>query len=67
MIITIDNILKQRNKTRYWLAKETGISYPNIKRLCDNKTTSIKFVMIDSICTTLECSPNDIFRMEGLK
>ena len=43
MKITIDKILEQQNKTRYWLSQETKITYPNIKNLCDGKTTSIKF------------------------
>lgn len=65
MIITIDEVLKQKGRTRYWLSQKTGITYPNIKRLCDNNTTSIKFTMIDNICMALECTPNDIFDVKG--
>lgn len=61
MKINIDEILKQRNQSRYWLAKETGITYPNITNLCNGKTSSIKFEMIDKICRVLQCTPNDIF------
>lgn len=65
MKITIDKILERKHKTRYWLSKETKITYPNIKKLCDGKTTSIKFSMIDSICKTLNCKPNDIFTIDS--
>lgn len=64
MRINIDEILKQRNQSRYWLAKETGITYPNITNLCNGKTSSIKFEMIDKICRVLQCTPNDIFITE---
>lgn len=64
MQITIDNVLKQRGKTRYWLAKQTNLTYPTIKKLCDNETTSIKFSMIQNICESLSCSPNEIFLIE---
>ncbi len=64
MKINIDEILKQRNQSRYWLAKETGITYPNIANLCNGKTSSIKFETIDKICRVLQCTPNDIFITE---
>ena len=67
MIITIDAVLSQKGRTRYWLSQKTGITYPNIKRLCDNNTSSIKFVMIDNICKALECEPNDIFQINDEK
>lgn len=66
MKIMIDEILKQQNKTRYWLSKETGITYPNIVKLCNNNTTSIRFSMIDSICHVLNCNPSDIIIVEPL-
>lgn len=62
MKIQIDTLLEQQNKTRYWLAKETGIYYANIKKLCDNNTTSIKFEMLNKICDVLDCEPGDIIK-----
>lgn len=64
MKITIDDLLKAHDKTRYWLSKEIGLAYPNLKKLCDNETTSIKFELIEKICNALECTPNDIFKNE---
>ena len=61
MKIGIDELLLKQNKSRYWLSQQTGITYPNIKKLCDNNTTSIKFAMVETICKTLNCTPNDIF------
>lgn len=60
MKINIDEILKKENKSRYWLAKEINVSYPTIKSICDNKTESIKFEIIQNICIALNCTPNDI-------
>jgi len=64
MKVNIDELLKQKNKTRYWLAKQIGVSYPTIKTLCDNKTEGTKFQTIENICRTLECTPNDILRID---
>lgn len=66
MIVTIDDVLKQKGKTRYWLTQQVGITYPNMKRLCDNDTSSIRFSVIESICIALECEPSDIFKIERM-
>lgn len=64
MKIKIDEILKEHNKTRYWLAKTVNVRYHNIAKICDAERTGITFEMIDKICTALKCTPNDIFETE---
>lgn len=61
LFIDINNILKEQNKTLYWLAKQTDISYDNIYKLANNRTESIKFLNLEKICKALKCTPNDIF------
>jgi putative transcriptional regulator len=65
MKINLDAVLKSKNKTRYWLAKETGITYQNIDNLAKNKTTGVKFNILEKICIALDCTPNDIFDVEN--
>jgi len=60
MRIKIDQLLKEKQKTRYWLAKEIGVTYPNLCKLADGKTESIKFDILEKICDKLECSPNEL-------
>ena len=62
--ITIDRVLDEHNKTMYWLANETGLSYINLIRLCKNQTSKISFDYIEKICNALECTPNDIIKIE---
>ncbi len=62
MYINIENLLKEKNKTMYWLAETTGVSYPTIYNLTTNKTSSVRFDIIKKICDALECTPNDIFK-----
>lgn len=64
MKVEIDKILKEKNKTRYWLSKETGVTYTNISNLANNKTSSIKFEVLESICIALECMPSDVLILE---
>lgn len=67
MKINIDKLLEQNNKTRYWLSKEINLAYPNLKKLADNETTSIKFEIIENICNVLKCTPNDLFEIKPTK
>lgn len=60
MTVNIDNILKKQNKTRYWLSKTIGYSYPSLMQLCNNKSDSIQFEILEKICVALNCTPSDI-------
>lgn len=44
--LNIENLLKQKNKNRYWLFNELNniapISYTNFKKMIDNETKSMK-------------------------
>ena len=62
--ITIDNKLEELQKTRYWLAKQTGMTYPNICNLASGKTKGILFEKLDRICDALNCLPGDIINKE---
>ena len=59
--LRIDEILKEKGKTRYWLYIQLGLSYQNFKRIVENETTAIKFENLKAICDILECTPNDLF------
>ena len=61
MHFRIDEILKEKGKTRYWLYIQLGLSYQNFKRILENETSSIKFENLEAICDILECTPNDLF------
>jgi putative transcriptional regulator len=65
LIINIDNLLKKQGKTRYWLAKQINVTYPNLCALADNKTQSVKFEIIEKICFALNCTPNEILLLSS--
>lgn len=64
MTVKINEVLKKQNRSIYWLAKQTGITYQNMLKLCNNETTSINFIRLQKICTVLNCTPNDIFDID---
>ena len=61
MRLRILEILKEKNKTKYWLYIQLGLSYQNFSNIINNKTSGIKFENLKNICDILECTPNDLF------
>ena len=62
--LNIQNILDEKQKTRYWLVKELDSNYQTINRLCDNASAAIYLETIEKLCKVLECEPNDLFVIE---
>ena len=65
--LRINEILKQQNKTPYWLGKQTGISQNNIAKICNGETSTIRFETLEKICLALNCSINDLFTTDNLQ
>lgn len=61
MKLRVLEILSERNKTKYWLYKQMGMSYQNFNKMINNETKSIRFENLEALCQILECTPNDIF------
>jgi putative transcriptional regulator len=53
-------LLESRGKTRYWLAKRTGMTQIAISNLCKGDTHRIDFSTLNSICKALGCKTGDV-------
>lgn len=60
MKISIKTKLKEKDMTRYELAKRIGVTYPTIDNIYKGTSTSIKFEILEAICKELDCSPSEI-------
>lgn len=65
--LDIKSILINKNKTQYWLAKETGIAPNAINKIYNCETTNIRFDTLEKICIALECSPNELFKSSNIR
>jgi putative transcriptional regulator len=61
----IDELLAERGRTFYWLAKETGISHTTLWRLKKGKALGINFGTLEGICLALACQPGDVLKLSG--
>lgn len=62
--LVVLDLLEQRGKTKYWLYKQLGMSYRNFSQMVNNRTKSIRYEMIETLCQVLECTPNDLFAID---
>ncbi|MCA1605129.1 MAG: helix-turn-helix transcriptional regulator [Acidobacteria bacterium] len=58
--IRVDQLLQARERTFYWLAKETGISHTTLWRLKKAKALGINFDTLEKMCQALGCQPGDV-------
>jgi putative transcriptional regulator len=59
--LRIDELLREKGKSAYWLANETGIANSTLSKMRTGKTKGIDFESIDAICRVLECEPGELF------
>lgn len=59
--VRLKDLLESRGRSRYWLAKESGIQYKTLARIEDAEHTNrIELRVLDKICRALECQPGDL-------
>ena len=63
----LDKALAKEQRSFYWLAKETGVSYTTPWRLKKGKAVGINFETLEKICRALRCQPGDILLLTNDK
>src|ERR1700741_439037 len=58
--IHIDELLKNHDRSFYWLAKDTGISHTTLWRVEKGKGRGINCETLEKLCETLKCQPGDV-------
>jgi putative transcriptional regulator len=59
--LNVLELLSQKEKTKYWLYMQLGMSYQNFNNMVNNKTKSIRYETLEALCQIFECTPNDLF------
>lgn len=57
-------LLEEKGKSRYWLAKETGLTPLTITKLFRGETNGIDFPTLNAICKALNCQTSDVIIFE---
>lgn len=59
--LRVTEILKEQNKTRYWLCKHMEMHYVSFKKMIENDTASIRFETLDKLSSLLQVPVGDLF------
>lgn len=60
----LEEILLEKNKSKYWLSKQTGLAENNIYKICRNDSKQIKLETIEKICAALNCKVEDLIDLK---
>jgi putative transcriptional regulator len=62
--LRVAEILKERDKSKYWLNKSLGMSYDNLCKMVNNQTKSISYANIEAMCVLFNVTPNELFEWD---
>lgn len=62
LIKRLKSVIEEKGVTKYWLAQKTGVSWQNLKKIEDGKTTRIEFDLLEKLCEVLDCQPGDLLQ-----
>lgn len=62
--LNVLNLLEKKQKSKYWLFMQLGMSYQNLNNMLNNKTKSIRYETLEALCQIFECTPNDLFTFD---
>lgn len=61
ILIKLNEVVQQKGRTLYWLAKNSGVPYVTLWNLSKKETQrSIDLPVLSRVCTALECTPADV-------
>lgn len=60
--LRVKEILAEREKSLYWLAKESGVPYKTLLKWRDDALDSFDRSVLDRISTALQCQPGDLLK-----
>lgn len=61
--IRLQDLLNEKQKTLYWLRKQTGVSYPTLLRYAHNRVRKVDLDVLEKICAVLECELVEVLEM----
>ena len=64
IIFNIEDLLKKRHKSMYWLCQNMNITSRNLNRVINGETSSISFKYLEDFCKYLDCSLEDLIKFE---
>lgn len=58
--IRLNELLEEKSRTLYWLAKQSGVRYATVWNLSRGEVGRLSVDALDRICEALDCQPGDL-------
>ncbi len=58
--LKIDELLKNKKKSKYWLVKNMEGNYRTINNMIEKETISIRFDTLEKMCDIFDCDISDV-------
>lgn len=62
--LRLKDLLKERDRTLYWLRNQTGIRYATLLNMRQGKTARMDLSALEALCRALECDPGDLLELK---
>ncbi len=62
--IKLKELVNERGKSLYAVAKETGISYNTLHKIGKSDVQSMSFDVLEKLCLNLDCTASDLLEVE---
>ena len=56
----IEELLKKKKKSKYWLCQNMNITSHNLNRVIHGVTSSISFKYLEDLCKFLDCTIDEL-------
>ena len=58
--VALLDLLRDRDKSLYWLERETGVSYPTLHRMATKHVSKVDLDIVEKICAALGCELGEL-------
>lgn len=62
--VKLQEILDKEERSLNWVSIKTNIAYTTLHKFCNNKTSSVSYNVLDSLCKLFNCKIEDIITYE---
>lgn len=62
--VKLQEILDREERSLNWVSIKTNIAYTTLHKFCNNKTSSVSYNVLDSLCKLFNCKIEDIITYE---
>lgn len=59
----LEELLNDKERNLYWLAKETGVSYSSLHRFANNPTLAVSTKTVDKVVLALNCEIQELLKV----